>query len=130
MSIVFCLDRSFSYFAFYWPLLLLSYAAQFCTPNIYTPSLYLYAFVILSPYFFEPSLFSPFRRSIGHYQLYSWHLAKKEEINIPLEHMLTAWSHQELSCEKAVFGGGAVMGGGSVGWGSGAAAWMRKQCGR
>ena len=40
---------------------LLSYAAQSYTPNIYTPPLYLYAFAILSPYFFKPSLFSPFR---------------------------------------------------------------------
>ena len=37
---------------------LLSYAAQSYTPNIHTPPLYLYIFVILPPYFFKPSLSS------------------------------------------------------------------------
>ena len=36
---------------------ILSYTAQFYTPNIHTPPLYLYNFVICLPYFFKPSLF-------------------------------------------------------------------------
>ena len=33
---------------------------------------------------------------IDHYKLYSWHLATKQEISIPIEVMLTAWSHQDI----------------------------------